>query len=137
MGTVIINYANQQSVDWLKNQSTEFNIGGHSLHMLPAGKFPKRPRVVVHVEESDLVAVGEAIKLFDRQNADLSAKEWIVMRTKANAKSVHFAAMIDGAFLKALKTCGFKPSCGLGRATVKLLDNKHKGEMIPRTKETA
>ncbi|KYQ59906.1 hypothetical protein ALC60_01001, partial [Trachymyrmex zeteki] len=64
-----------------------------------------------------------------RQNASLGAREWVVMRgsESRNAKSVHFAALIGKAFLKALKICSFKPFCGLGRTSVKVLDKEHRG----------
>ncbi|KYN07985.1 hypothetical protein ALC62_01035 [Cyphomyrmex costatus] len=126
-GAVIFNCANQQTVDWLKSLSTVIKIGGTALHVLPAGELPKRHRVVVHVEESDL-AVEEAIKLLDRQNTGLGAREWVVVRgsESRDAKSAHFAALIGDRSLEVLKTCGFKPFCGLGRATVRLLDKERK-----------
>ncbi|KYN04947.1 hypothetical protein ALC62_04172 [Cyphomyrmex costatus] len=126
-GAVIFNCANQQTVDWLKSLSTVIKIGSTALHVLPAGELPKRHRVVVHVEESDL-AVEEAIKLLDRQNTGLDAREWIVVRGSASrdAKSAHFAALIGDRSLEVLKTCGFKPFCGLGRATVRLHDKERK-----------
>jgi len=107
-GIVIINCANQQSVDWLKSQSTELNIDGHTLHVLPAEELPKRHLIVVHVEEPDLV-VEKTIKLLDRQNIDLNARGWVVLRESESrdAKSAHFAAMIDGASLEILKICEF------------------------------
>ncbi|KYM93748.1 hypothetical protein ALC62_15651 [Cyphomyrmex costatus] len=117
-GTVIFNCANQQTVDWLKSLSTVIK-----LHVLPAGELPKRHRV----EESDL-AVEETIKLLDRQHTGLRAREWIVVRGSASrdAKSAHFAALIGDRSLEVLRTCGFKPFCGLGRATVRLLDKERK-----------
>ncbi|KYN05108.1 hypothetical protein ALC62_04003 [Cyphomyrmex costatus] len=126
-GAVIFNCANQQTVDWLKSLSTVIKIGGTALHVLPAGELPKRHRVVVHVEESDL-AVEEAIKLLDRQNTGLGAREWVVVRgsESRDAKSAHFAALIGDRSLEVLRTCGFKPFCGLGRATVRLLDKERK-----------
>ncbi|KYN07980.1 hypothetical protein ALC62_01045 [Cyphomyrmex costatus] len=126
-GAVIFNCANQQTVDWLKSLSTVIKIGGTALHVLPAGELPKRHRVVVHVEESDL-AVEEAIKLLDRQNTGLGAREWVVVRgsESRDAKSAHFAALIGDRSLEILRTCGFKPFCGLGRTTVRLLDKERK-----------
>ncbi|KYM93660.1 hypothetical protein ALC62_15739 [Cyphomyrmex costatus] len=129
-GAVIFNCTNQKSVDWLKSLSTEIKIGSTVLRVLPAGELPKCHRVVVHVEELDM-AGEEAIKLLDRQNAGLGTREWVVVRgsVSRDAKSAHFAALIGNRSLEVLKTCGFKPFCGLGRTTIRLLDIERKEEM--------
>ncbi|KYM95555.1 hypothetical protein ALC62_13795 [Cyphomyrmex costatus] len=41
-------------------------------------------------------------------------------------KSAHFAVLIGDRSLEALKTSGFKSFCGLGRATIRLLDKERK-----------
>ncbi|KYN09302.1 hypothetical protein ALC57_18572 [Trachymyrmex cornetzi] len=117
----------------LLKDSTEFNIGGYTLHVLSTGELPKRYRVVVHVEEPDLAA-EEAMKLLDRQNAGLGAREWVVVNgnESRDAKNAHFAALIGDVSLETLQICGFKPFCGLGRAT-KLLYTEHKAGTTTRT----
>ncbi|KYN05848.1 hypothetical protein ALC62_03215 [Cyphomyrmex costatus] len=130
-GAVIFNCANQQTVDWLKSLYTEIRIGSTTLHVLPAGELPKLHRVVVHVEESDLAA-ETAIKLLDRQNTGLGAREWVVVRgsVSRDAKSAHFAALMDDRLLEVIKTCRFKPFCGLGRATIRLPDDEERKEEV-------
>ncbi|KYM96592.1 hypothetical protein ALC62_12719 [Cyphomyrmex costatus] len=99
-GAVIFNCTNQQSMDWLKSLSIEIKIGSTALHVLPA-------------------------------EGGLGAREWVVVRRSESrdAKSAHFASLIGDRSLEALKTCGFKPFCGLGRATIRLLDGERKEEM--------
>ena len=72
----------------------------------------------------------ETLKLLDRQNTDLAASEWVVTRgsESRDATSSHFACLVGDSSLDALKACGLKPFCGLGRATVKVLDKERKGE---------
>ncbi|EGI62949.1 hypothetical protein G5I_08689 [Acromyrmex echinatior] len=52
-----------------------------------------------------VIAKPQAFAVLPGQNADLGAKEWIVVR--GSNKSAHFAALIDGASLEALKTYDF------------------------------
>jgi len=138
-GAIIFCCANQSSAEWLKSLSGE-KLGEVPLRALPADELPKRHRVVVHVEEPDLT-VEETIKFLDRQNTGLAAREWVVIRGSASrdAKSAHFAALVGDASLEALKTCGWRPFCGLGRATIRRLDKERReetGRPIQETKET-
>jgi len=66
------------------------------------------------MEEPDLTA-EETIKLLDRRNTDLAAREWVVVRWSASkdAKSTHFAALVGDVSLEALKACRLKSFCGL------------------------
>ncbi|XP_039310101.1 uncharacterized protein LOC105203618 [Solenopsis invicta] len=132
-GAVIFNCANEASMDWLKSLSTEIKVEDTPLYVLPADELPKRHWIVVHSEESDLTA-EEVIKLLDKQNVGLVAKEWIIVKgsESKSVKSTHFAALITDLSLEGLKACGYKPFCGLGRATVKLLE-KGRGEGTEQT----
>jgi len=125
-GAIFFGCTNQQSADWLKSLSGKLRVEDSPLRVLSADELFKRHRVVVHVEESDLAA-EETIKLLDRQNTGLAAGEWVVIRESESrdAKSAHFAAFVSKSSLEALKNCGFKPFCGLGRATVKLLAERN------------
>jgi len=136
-GAMIFCCANQTSADWLQSLSAELKVEGVPLRVLPAGELPKRHRVVVHVEEPDLTA-EETVKLLDRQNTGLAAREWVVVRgsESRDAKSAHFAALVSDSSLEALKTCGSKPFCGLGRATVKLLDKERSQGAATSTRGT-
>jgi len=80
------------------------------------------------VEETDLIA-EETIKFLDRQNSDLIAGKWVVVKgsKSRDAKSAHFTALVGDAFLETLKNCSFKSFCRLGRTTVKLLDKECSG----------
>jgi len=120
-GALIFCCANQTSADWLQSLSGELKAEGVPLRVLPADELPKRHRVVVHVEEPDLTA-EETVKLLDRQR---------------DAKSAHFAALVSDSSLEALKACGSKPFCGLGRATVKLLEKERSQGAAASTRETS
>jgi len=139
-GAFVFCCANEGLADWLKSLSGEIKIRGVPLRALPADELPKRYRVVVHVEEPDLT-VEETIKLLDRQNTGLAAGEWVVIRGSASkdAKSAYFAALVGDASLEALKACGLKPSCRLGRASTRVLDKERRedvGRPIQETKKT-
>jgi len=130
--------ANQTSADWLQSLSGELKVEGVPLRVLPADGLPKRHRVVVHVEEPDLTA-EETVKLLDRQNTGLAAREWVVVRgsESRDAKSSHFAALVSDSSLEALRACGSKPFCGLGRATVKLLEKERSQGAAASTRGTS
>jgi len=112
-GALIFCCANQTSTDWLQSLSGELKVEGVPLRVLPAGELPKRHRVVVHVEEPDLTA-EETVKLLDRQNTGLAAREWVVVRgsESRDAKSAHFAALVGDSSLEALRACSSKPFWG-------------------------
>ena len=95
--------------------------------MLGADELPRRHRVVVHVDDTE-ITVEEASELLPRQNKDMASHEWVTVRgsESKNAMSAHCAALIGDWPLEALKTLNFKPYCGLGRATVKLPTKAHK-----------
>lgn len=128
-GAMVIACADGWSGDWLKGLASELAVGDAPLRVLPIEELPKRHRLIVHVEEPDLTA-QEALKLLDRQNTGLAASEWVVTRgsESRDATSSHFACLVGDSSLEALKTCGLKPFCGLGRATVKVLGRERKGE---------
>jgi len=54
-----------------------------------------------------------------------------------DAKSAYFAALVGDSSLEALRACGSKPFCGLGRATVKLLDKERSQGAAASTGETS
>ena len=93
--------------------------------MVPADELPKRHRVVIHVDDLDQTA-EESIKFLSRQNAGLDAGEWLVVKgsESGDAKSSHFAAMIPEQSLAVLRTCNFRPHCGLSRATVRPVEKR-------------
>jgi len=137
----VIGCANQESTDWLKSFSGVIRVKDVPLRVLPADELPNRYRVVVHVEEADLTA---AVKLLDRQNTGLAAREWIVMRGSESrdakcatlplsAMQVNLKVNLNHLDAEALKNCGFKPCCGLGRAAVKLLDKKSSEDAVGPT----
>ncbi|KYN30371.1 hypothetical protein ALC56_15347 [Trachymyrmex septentrionalis] len=57
----------------------------------------------------EVIAKLRAITALFEQNIDLNAREWVVLRESESrdAKSAHFADMIDGASLEILKICEF------------------------------
>jgi len=129
-GALMFCCANQGSAEWLKSLSGEMKLGETPLRALPADELPRRHRVVVHVEEPDLT-IEETIKFLDKQNTGLAAGEWVVIRgsTSRDAKSAHFAALVGDSSLEALKACGFRPFCGLGRASIRMLDKERREEV--------
>lgn len=124
-GALVFTCVDEQSGDWLKNLSLK--LGENSLRVLSVDELPKRHRVMVHVEEPD-VSAEEALKLLGKQNTGLATNDWIVIRESENrdATNIHFACLIRDPSLKALKACNFRPFCGLGRATVRLLEKERK-----------
>ena len=93
--------------------------------MVPAEELPKRHRVVIHVDDPDQTA-EESIKFLSRQNVGLDAGRWLVVKgsESRDAKSSHFAAMIPEQSLAVLKSCNFRPHCGLSRASVKPVEKR-------------
>lgn len=139
-GALVFTCADEQSGNWLKRLSSDLKLGESSLRVLPLDELPKRHRVVVHVEEPD-VSAEEVLRLLCKQNADLATSDWIVIRgsKSRDATNTHFACLVRDSSLEALKACNFRPFCGLGRATVKLLEKEHKrdSESVKETVEEA
>lgn len=122
-GVLIIVCANKESEEWLKNHASEIKIEQIPLRALTVSELSKRHRVVVHVEEPD-IEIEEALKLLNRQNIGLATGDWVVTRKSLSrdATSAHFSCLIGDSALEALKLRGFRPFCGLGRATIKVFD---------------
>lgn len=137
-GALVFICADEQSGNWLKSLSCDLKLGESSLRVLPLNELPKRYRVVVHVEEPD-VSAEEALRLLCKQNAGLATSDWIVIRESKskNATNTHFICLVRDPSLEALKTCNFRPFCGLGRAIVKLLEKecKRDSESVKETVE--
>jgi len=134
-GALVFTCVDEQSGDWLKNLSSDLKLGENSLRVLSVDELPKRHRVVVHVEEPD-VSAEEALRLLGKQNMGLATNDWIVIKgsESRDATSTHFACLIGDPSLEALKACNFRPFCGLGRATVRLLE-KEDSESVKETVE--
>jgi len=66
--------------DWLISLFGDIRMEDVPLCVMPADKLPKCHWVVVHVEKANLTA-EETVKLFDRQNTGLVAKEWIIAKS--------------------------------------------------------
>lgn len=132
-GALVFACANQESADWLRGLSGDISTGNVPLRVVPVDELPKRHRVVVHVEEPDLL-VKEAIELLDRQNVGLAPGDWVVSggSESRDASSSHFACLVTAHSLEALKACNFRPFCGSTRATVKLIEKEHR-EVSPVT----
>jgi len=64
-GAIVFGCTNQESVDWLINLFGVIRVEDIPLRVLPANKPPKHHRVVLHVEETDLIA-EETVKFLDR-----------------------------------------------------------------------
>lgn len=81
--------------------------------------FSKHHRVVVRVEED--VTVQKVTALMDRQNTGLNSKTWILVKgsEKKETTSSHFAALVDGKAMQALKACNYRLHCGTQKATIK------------------
>ncbi|EFN70505.1 hypothetical protein EAG_05614 [Camponotus floridanus] len=126
-GALVFTCVDEQSGDWLKNLSSDLKLGENSLCVLSVDELPKRHRVMVHVEESD-VSAEEALKLLGKQNTGLATNDWIVIKESESrdATNTHFACLIRDPSLETLKACNFKPFCGLGQATVRLLEKERK-----------
>lgn len=89
-GALIICCANQQLVDWLKDLSAEIRVGNTPLHAAMLDELLRRHRVVVYMGKPDLTS-KETIKLLDRQNTGLGAREWVVGEsTNRDALNAHF-----------------------------------------------
>jgi hypothetical protein len=95
---------------------------------MPVDELHKRHRVVFHVEEPD-VTTGKVLSLLGRQNDILATSDWVVIRgsESRDAKSAHFACLVVDRSLEVLKNLNFRPFCGLGRATVRVLGKDQKG----------
>lgn len=137
-GALVFTCTDEQSGDWLKNLDLKFEEG--FLRVLPFDELPKRHRVVVHVEEPD-VSVEEVLRLLGKQNMGLATNHWIVIRgsESRDATSTHFACLVGDSSLEVLKTCNFKPFCGLGRAAIRWLEKERKKdfESVKETVEEA
>lgn len=131
-GALIVSCANKESEEWLRSHSSDWKIRETPLRVLAAGELPKRHRVVIHVEEPD-IEVEEALRLLSQQNTGLATREWVVVRGSRSRDALgcaHFACLIGDSSLGALKNCGLRPFCGLGRASVKVLPSRERGEEI-------
>lgn len=138
-GAMVFACQDEMSRDWLANAIALFKIGSTSLRVVPTEELPGRHRVVIHAEEPEATA-KEIVDLLARQNEGLATKDWIVVRASESrdAKSTHFACLVDDRSLEALKNLGLRPFCGTGRASVKLLDKDRRMEnKETSTKEAA
>lgn len=133
-GAMVVSCADSFSEEWVKNLSSEIKIGESSLRAVSEAELPKRHRVVVHVEEPD-IKVEESLRLLDLQNSGLAAGEWVVGLggVKQEANGIHFTCLVGGSSLEAIRKCGSRPFCGLGRAHITWSDRDR--EKTPGSKE--
>lgn len=122
-GAIIFNCTDEQTSIWLKTLTSEFSLkNGTQLRVLRIDELPKRHRVMVHVENPKM-PIKDILELLDRQNSGLE-NNWIIVKDSENrdATSTYFAALIRDGTLRVLRTLNFKPFCGLGQATVRLVE---------------
>lgn len=134
-GAVVFNCTDEQSAGWLRSLTAEITLkSGASLRALRVDELPKRHRVVVHVDNPKK-PINEIIELIDKQNPGVG-NDWVIVKSseKRDAKSTHFAALVKEETLRALEAISFKPFCGLGQATVKLVGGERR-EVVPRSDE--
>lgn len=131
-GMVVFSCSNELTSNWLQSLFPENTLGENenkiTLRVIPFNESTKRTRVVVHVNNTDQT-IEEIIDLFDKQNAELGAKDWIVDKNSLSRdeSSTHFCALISNLGLKPLEDCGLRPFCGVSRASVKIIGKSSGG----------
>jgi hypothetical protein len=134
-GALVFACANEETRDWLNQITVSLKIGENTLRVMPIDELPERHRVIIHVEEPD-VTTGEVLSLLGRQNKGLTTSNWVVTRG-SESRDAHFACFVGDRSLEALKKLNFRPFCGLGRATVRVLGKDRKGgKKVTETEKT-